>query len=210
MHRENLDTLDEVLAMAEELRPDKLEIANVQYYGWALENRDRLLPTRAQLERSLQLVEAARQRLQGRMKIDYVVPDYYGRQPKACMGGWGRKLLLIDPAGEVLPCHAARVIPGMEFESVREKPLAWIWEESRSFQRFRGEDWMPEPCRSCDMRAVDFGGCRCQALLLLGDAQATDPVCELSPRHDLVQAHVAKANSPAEAAGGWRYRENPG
>jgi pyrroloquinoline quinone biosynthesis protein E len=211
VHRENLDAFDAILELAEELAPDRLEIANVQYYGWAFANRERLLPTRAQLERTAAMVEAARSRLKGRMRIDFVVPDYYGRQPKACMGGWGRKLMLIDPAGEVLPCHAARVIPGMQFESVRQKPLAWIWEESASFQRFRGEEWMPEPCRSCDRRTVDFGGCRCQALLLTGDATATDPVCELAPAHALVEAAVAQANRgngvPSQQA--WTYRENP-
>jgi PqqA peptide cyclase len=210
MHRENLDALDQVLALAEELQPDKLEIANVQYYGWALENRARLLPTRSQLERSAMLVEDARRRLQGRMRVDFVVPDYYGRQPKPCMGGWGRKLMLIDPSGEVLPCHAARVIPGMHFENVREKPLGSIWAESPSFQRFRGEEWMPEPCRSCDRRALDFGGCRCQALLLTGDAASTDPVCELAPTHALVESMVAKTNEQHQEVGAWRYRENPG
>ncbi len=212
VHRENLDGLEDIIALAEQLQPDKLEIANVQYYGWAFVNRERLLPTRAQLERSAATVERARQRLKGRMRIDYVVPDYYGRYPKPCMGGWGRKLMLIEPGGEVLPCHAAHIIQEMVFENVRHKPLSWIWAESPSFQRFRGEEWMAEPCRSCERRALDFGGCRCQALLLAGDPAATDPVCELAPAHHRVQAVVAEANSaPAEAPRSeWVYRVNPG
>jgi len=211
VHRENLDSLEQIIAMAEQLQPDKLEIANVQYYGWAFVNRDRLLPTRAQLDRSAALVDAARQRLKGRMRIDYVVPDYYGRYPKACMGGWGRKLMLIEPGGEVLPCHAAKIIPETTFENVRQKPLSWIWAESPSFQRFRGEDWMPDPCRTCERRALDFGGCRCQALLLTGDAAATDPVCELAPGHAQVEAIVASTNGPSEPQihAEWIYRVNP-
>jgi PqqA peptide cyclase len=211
VHRQNLDALEQIIAMAEQLQPDKLEIANVQYYGWAFVNRDRLLPARAQLVRSAALVEAARQRLKGRMRIDYVVPDYYGRYPKACMGGWGRKLMLIEPGGDVLPCHAARILPGMTFENVRQKPLSWIWAESPSFQRFRGEEWMADPCRSCDRRSLDFGGCRCQALLLAGDAAATDPVCELAPAHAQVEAVVERANAAPEPSRPtkWIYRVNP-
>jgi len=216
VHRQNLDDLAEIISMVEQLAPDRLEIANVQYYGWALENRDALLPTRRQLEQSQATVSAAQQRLSGRMRIDYVAPDYYAHYPKACMGGWGRRLMLIDPAGQTLPCHAAGVIPGMAFESVRQHSLEWIWRESAAFQKFRGEAWMPEPCRSCDRRGEDFGGCRCQALLLAGDASATDPVCSLAPKRDLVDEVVRKINSevgpvptgepPVE---GWIYRPNP-
>jgi len=222
VHRQNLDHLEEIIAMAEELGPDKLEIANVQYYGWALRNRDALLPTRQQLEQSHRTVAAAEERLRGRIRIDYVAPDYYARYPKACMGGWGRRLLLIDPSGQVLPCHAAGVIPGMQFDNVRQHPLQWIWQESPAFQRFRGEDWMPEPCRSCDRRSEDFGGCRCQAFLLTGDAAATDPVCSLAPTRRLVEHELARANSvtisvsalldgPASEASpqSWLYRINP-
>jgi PqqA peptide cyclase len=195
VHRENLDQIEEMVSLAEELGADRLEIANVQYYGWALANRDRLLPTREQVERSLAVVDAARERLKGRMQIDCVVPDYYARFPKACMGGWGQKLLLIDPAGRALPCHAARVIPGLSFDSVEQHPLRWIWEESSAFQKFRGEEWMPEPCRGCDRRILDFGGCRCQALLLTGEAARTDPVCELSPDHGIVIEAVTRARN---------------
>src|SRR5882762_4558222 len=187
VHRQNLDRLEQVIAMAEQLGTDRLEIANVQYYGWAVSNRDRLLPTREQLKRSLEVVERARERLKGAMRIDYVVPDYYARYPKACMGGWGQRLMLIDPAGFALPCHAARTIPGLDFSNARESPLGWIWHESPAFRRFRGEDWMQEPCRTCERREIDFGGCRCQALLLAQDANATDPVCSLAPSHGIVR-----------------------
>jgi pyrroloquinoline quinone biosynthesis protein E len=216
VHRQNLDHLDEIIAMAEELGPDRLEIANVQYYGWALRNRDLLLPTRQQVEQSQRTVAAAEERLRGRMRIDYVAPDYYARYPKACMGGWGRRLLLLDPAGQALPCHAAGVIPGLRFDNVRQHSLDWIWRESPAFQRFRGEDWMPEPCRSCERRGEDFGGCRCQAFLLTGDATATDPVCTLAPTHGMVEKVMTKINSddasvtlPSSAAS-WIYRPNPG
>ena len=219
VHRQNLDDLAEIISMVEQLAPNRLEIANVQYYGWALENREALLPTRQQLEQSQATVSAAEQRLSGRMRIDYVAPDYYARYPKACMGGWGRRLMLIDPAGRALPCHAAAVIPGMVFDNVRQRSLEWIWRESSAFQKFRGEEWMPEPCRSCDRRSEDFGGCRCQALLLTGDAAATDPVCSLAPKHNLVENIVARVNSdepvpsvgpmPAGRSSGWVYRPNP-
>ena len=155
-----------MIALAEELGVGKLEVANVQYYGWAFENRDKLLPTREQVDETIAMVDAARERLKGRMRIDCVLPDYYARYPKPCMGGWGQGLMLIDPAGVVLPCHAARVIPGLSFDDVRSKPLRWIWEESRAFQRFRGDEWMQEPCRSCERKTRDFGGCRCQAFHL--------------------------------------------
>jgi pyrroloquinoline quinone biosynthesis protein E len=208
VHRQNLDHLEEMIAFAEQLKPNRLEIAHAQYYGWALKNRDMLIPTRQQLENCLRIVEGAQARLSGRMRIDCVVPDYYARYPKACMGGWGRRLLLIDPAGQALPCHAAGVIPGMSFDNVREHSLEWIWRESAAFQRFRGEQWMPEPCRSCDRRAEDFGGCRCQAFLLTGDANATDPVCTLAPSHHLVET-ARETVTTAESKVSWSYRTNP-
>jgi len=220
VHRNNLARLEEMIALAEKLGAQKVEIAHVQYYGWATENRAALLPTRAQLDRSLEIIQAAEARLRGRLRVDYVVPDYYARYPKPCMGGWGRKLMLIDPSGEALPCHAARVIPNLNFENVTKRPLEWIWQESESFQKFRGETWMQEPCRTCDRRTIDFGGCRCQALLLAGDAAATDPVCSLSPKHELVTQITDPANSPAAhttalklapglVAPSWIYRPNP-
>jgi pyrroloquinoline quinone biosynthesis protein E len=209
VHRQNLDHIEEMIEFIEQLQPERVEIANAQYYGWALKNRDSLIPTPLQLENCMRVVEAARLRLAGKVRIDSVLPDYYARYPKACMGGWGRRLLLIDPSGQVLPCHAAGVIPGMEFASVRQHPLEWIWRESGAFQRFRGEEWMPEPCRSCDRRTEDFGGCRCQAFLLTGDANATDPVCQLSPDHHLVEAAQSFAKSDASQVS-WSYRTNVG
>ena len=200
VHRQNLDHLEEMIAFIEQLNPERVEIAHTQYYGWALANRDALLPTQAQLDRAVAIVAEAERRLAGRIRIDSVVPDYYARYPKACMGGWGRKLMLINPAGKVLPCHAAEVLPGLSFESARDKTLEWIWQESPSFRRFRGEEWMPEPCRSCHRRAEDFGGCRCQAFLLAGDVTVTDPACSLAPAHAIVEAAVREVNSGATVA----------
>jgi pyrroloquinoline quinone biosynthesis protein E len=225
VHRQNLDHLEEMIAFIEQLNPERVEIAHTQYYGWALANRAALMPTRAQLEKAVAIVAAAEQRLAGRIRIDSVVPDYYAKYPKACMGGWGRRLMLINPAGKVLPCHAAEVLPGMSFENVREKTLEWIWQESSSFQKFRGEEWMPEPCRSCDHRTEDFGGCRCQAFLLTGDALVTDPACSLAPSHSIVEAAVREANTSIavvqptaansfvqlqkQTTDLWAYRTNP-
>src|SRR5208282_5043957 len=197
VHRQNLDHLEEMIAFIEQLSPERVEIAHTQYYGWALANRAALLPRHAQLEKAVAIVADAEKRLAGRIRIDSVVPDYYAKYPKACMGGWGRKLMLINPAGKVLPCHAAEVLPGFSFENVREKSLGWIWRYSPSFQRFRGEDWMREPCRSCERRTEDFGGCRCQAFLLTGDENVTDPACSLAPSHPIVEAAVREANESA-------------
>jgi pyrroloquinoline quinone biosynthesis protein E len=225
VHRQNLDHLEEMIAFIEQLKPERVEIAHAQYYGWALANRATLLPTRAQLEKAVAIVAEAEKRLAGKTRIDSVVPDYYAKYPKACMGGWGRRLMLINPSGKVLPCHAAEVLPGLSFENVRQRTLEWIWQESSSFQRYRGEEWMPEPCRSCDRRTEDFGGCRCQAFLLTGDAMVTDPACSLAPAHAIVEAAVSEANSghplaePVAVssfiqlqkanADFWSYRTNP-
>jgi pyrroloquinoline quinone biosynthesis protein E len=225
VHRQNLDHLEEMIAFIEQLNPERVEIAHAQYYGWALANRAALMPTRTQLEKAVAIVAAAEKRLAGRVRIDSVVPDYYAKYPKACMGGWGRRLMLINPSGKVLPCHAAEVLTGLSFENVREKQLEWIWQESSSFRRFRGEDWMPEPCRSCDRRTEDFGGCRCQAFLLAGDATLTDPACSLAPKHSIVESAVREANESAfiaqptpaasfvqlqkQSADLWNYRTNP-
>jgi pyrroloquinoline quinone biosynthesis protein E len=200
VHRHNVDHLKEMIALAESLQPERLEIAHVQYYGWAWKNVDALLPTREQVLESLETIAAAQKRLTGQIRIDAVVPDYYAQFPKACMGGWGRRQLLVDPSGKALPCHAAAVIPGLQFENVRDRPLEWIWRESESFQNFRGESWMPEPCRSCDRRTEDFGGCRCQAFMITGDATSTDPVCSLAPAHGLVEQKLSQVNSMAENA----------
>ena len=184
MHRQNIDHLEDVIEMAVALDAERLEVAQVQYYGWALKNRAAFIPTYEQLEWATAVVEAARERLKGTLVIDYVIPDYYARRPKVCMGGWGRRFINVNPAGMVLPCHAAETIPSLNFDSVKERSLAWIWENSEAFNRFRGTDWMPEPCQSCDRKEIDWGGCRCQAFALVGDERATDPACELSPHHE--------------------------
>ena len=207
VHRANLERLPEMIALAVALCASRLEVAHVQYHGWALRNRDALLPTRAQLDAATATVEAARVAHKGRLVIDYVVPDYYAERPKACMGGWGRTVLAVTPAGLVLPCHAAEGLPGLEFPSVREHGLDWIWHHAAAFARFRGTAWMPEPCRSCDRREVDWGGCRCQAFGLTGDAANTDPACGLSPHHGLLDLAVREA---AAAGTGYVYREMGG
>ncbi len=209
VHRQNLDRLEHMISLAEELGAGRIEIANVQYYGWAMPNREALLPTRAQLDRSVAVVAEARKRLEGRMRIDFVVPDYYARYPKRCTGGWGRSVLLIDPAGKALPCHAAGVIPGLQFDNVCDHDVRWIWEQSPAFQKYRGTEWMPEPCQSCDRRDQDLGGCRCQAFLLTGNADATDPICSLAPDHGLVTDILEKANAASNGNTNWVYRVDP-
>jgi pyrroloquinoline quinone biosynthesis protein E len=210
VHRSNVDHLEEMIAFAVECGPQKLEIANVQYYGWAFENRLALVPTREQLQRSVEIVEAARERLRGRVRIDFVTPDYYAKFPKPCMGGWGHQFMLIDPAGRALPCHAAGDIPGFEFPNAGDQPLRWIWEESAAFAAFRGEDWLPEPCLSCDRRNIDFGGCRCQAFRINGDAASTDPVCSLSPERGRIDEILERVNGAESGADReWIYRVDP-
>ncbi len=207
VHRQNLERLDAMIALAEAMGAGRIEVAHVQYYGWALRNRAALIPTIAQLEAATATVEAARARLAGRLTIDYVVPDYYAELPKACMAGWGRRFLNVTPEGKVLPCHAAETIPDLVFDSVREHGLAEIWRDGAAFNAFRGTAWMPEPCRSCDRREVDWGGCRCQALALTGDAAATDPACGRSADHHALRA-VAEAESHAPPPG-FAYRGFP-
>jgi PqqA peptide cyclase len=214
IHRNNIGQIEQMLALAESSSATRVEFANVQYYGWAFANRERLLPTRAQLDRSIETLKSAQERLRGKIRIEYVVPDYYAKYPKPCIGGWGRKLMLITPTGETLPCHAAQIIPGLHFENVKDRSLREIWETSAAFQKFRGEDWMQEPCKTCDRRELDFGGCRCQALLLAGDAAATDPVCSLAATRSKVDAVLEVANKPSipEASltiPDWLYRPNP-
>jgi PqqA peptide cyclase len=200
LHRQNLDRIEAIIELAEELGAERLELANTQYNGWALRNRAALLPRRAQVEHAAALAEAARQRLQGQMEILYVLPDYFGQFPKACLYGWGRVFMTVTADGKVLPCQTAREIRGLTFESVRDRSLSDIWFESETFNKFRGTDWLPEPCASCPRKAIDFGGCRCQAFLLTGDAGVTDPVCGLSPRHRIVEEALAQAElaEPAE------------
>ncbi len=197
VHRQNLAGLPAMLALGEAIGASRIEIAHVQYYGWGLVNRAALMPSLAQLEAANALVEQARADLRGQVTIDYVVPDYHAARPKACMGGWGRRIMNITPAGLALPCHAAETLPGFSFPSVRSASLAEIWRNDPGFARFRGTAWMPDPCRSCDRREVDWGGCRCQAFALTGDAAATDPACMLSPDHGLMAAAVAEAGGRA-------------
>ena len=196
MHRANIDHVDDMVTLALQLGAKRVEIAHVQYYGWALKNRGQLMPTREQVTRAVETVETLRGRHHGQIVIDAVLPDYYARFPKACVGGWGRRSLNVTPSGKVLPCHAAESIPELTFWNVREYALADIWDRSPAFMAFRGFDWMQEPCRSCPRAEQDFGGCRCQAFALTGDARATDPVCHLSPRHALV-AELAEAREEA-------------
>jgi pyrroloquinoline quinone biosynthesis protein E len=186
VHRQNLERLEAIIELAVQLGAERLEVAHVQYYGWALANRAALLPSREQLDKATATVAAARTRLTGRLVIDYVVPDYYAHRPKACMGGWGRRFLNVTPSGKELPCHAAETLPGLRFPTVAEASLTEIWYHSPGFAHFRGTAWMAEPCRSCERREIDWGGCRCQAFALTGDASRTDPACSLSPHHALL------------------------
>jgi pyrroloquinoline quinone biosynthesis protein E len=188
LHRQNLDRIEEVLDLALEFGAQRLELANTQYYGWAVVNQEALMPTREQLRRGEKAVQRFRERVGPSVQVLWVLPDFYEELPKPCMGGWGRTAMVLAPNGDVLPCQAASTIPDLEFANVREHPLEWIWRESDAFTRFRGTDWMQEPCRSCPLgrQELDFGGCRCQALRLAGDAAAADPVCRFSPHHDRV------------------------
>ena len=210
LHRANLERLEQIIALAEELDAQRLELAHTQYLGWAFLNQETLLPTRAQVEWARQVAGKAITRLRGKMEVLYVQPDYYADRPKPCMHGWGRRSIVVNPSGDVLPCQTATVIPDLHFENIRQQSLAWIWHESAAFQRFRGVEWMPEPCRSCALREVDFGGCRCQAFLLTGDATRTDPVCELSPDHRQLQDHVERLQArEVDALPALRMRQNP-
>ncbi|MGG5819028.1 pyrroloquinoline quinone biosynthesis protein PqqE [Falsiroseomonas sp. HW251] len=202
VHRQNLHNLPLLVDLALAWGAGRLEVAHVQYYGWALANRDALLPTREQLDQATGIVEAARAAHRGRLVIDYVVPDYHAARPKACMGGWGSRFLAVSPSGRVLPCHAAESIAGMTFPNIRETSLRDAWEKGEAFNRFRGTGWMPPPCRGCERAERDWGGCRCQAFALTGDAAATDPACALSPHHGLLAAAVAEAGTAR-----FRYRE---
>lgn len=213
IHRRNIDEIEEMLAIVRDSGAGCVEFASVQYYGWAFANREKLLPTRQQLDYCVERLKRAEEELQGKARILFVVPDYYAKYPKPCVGGWGRKLMLITPSGDALPCHAAPIIPGLKFENVKNRSLREIWETSEAFEKFRGEDWMQEPCKSCDRREQDFGGCRCQAMLLAGDATATDPVCSLAPQRGKVDATLTTVNNgSAEQAftqPDWLYRLNP-
>ena len=204
VHRANIERVGAMVELALELGASRVEIAHVQYYGWALANRAILMPEREQVARAAAEVEELRQRHHGRIVIDAVVPDYYARYPKPCVGGWGRRSLNVTPSGKVLPCHAAETIPGLTFWNVTEHALGDIWQNSPAFRAFRGTNWMPEPCASCARRDIDFGGCRCQAFALTGDATATDPVCHLSPRHAELATLAAERSEAA-----YTYRRMP-
>jgi PqqA peptide cyclase len=196
LHRLNIDHVEEILGMAQTMGADYVELANTQYYGWALKNREQLLPSRAQLARAEAVTQRFREQNGERMRIFFVVPDYFERRPKACMNGLGSVFLTIAPDGCALPCQAARMLPGLEFPNVRDASIGSIWYDSAAFNHFRGDSWMREPCRSCPEKSKDFGGCRCQAYMLTGDAANTDPVCELSPHHHLVTEAVARTERP--------------
>jgi len=210
IHRRNINRLPQMIDLAETLGAERVELANVQFYGWAFLNRAVLLPTREQVTRAREVATAAKARLAGKIDIFYVLPDYYENRPKPCLNGWGQRYLTVNPIGAVLPCPtASSAIPDLRFENVRARALDWIWRESESFNRFRGTEWMPEPCRSCPQREIDFGGCRCQAALLTGNAANTDPVCELSPNRAIVDAVLGDLNSSSKHAREWTYRVNP-
>jgi pyrroloquinoline quinone biosynthesis protein E len=198
LHRRNEEQVKDMLDLAVALEADYVELATTQYYGWAMLNRDQLLPTRAQLEHAERVAHEYQDKLKGRMKIYYVVPDYYEQRPKACMNGWGAVFLTITPDGRALPCHAAAQLPGIRFPNVRTSSIAEIWNESEAFNHFRGFDWMKEPCKTCPERVKDFGGCRCQAYMLTGDARNADPVCSLSPHHQQLVDYVERINVEAD------------
>jgi pyrroloquinoline quinone biosynthesis protein E len=210
IHRRNIDRLPQMIDLAELLGAGRVELANVQFYGWAFRNRAALLPSREQVDRAREIATAAKTRLAGKIDIFYVLPDYYETRPKPCLNGWGHRYLTVNPIGDVLPCPtASSAIPDLRLENVRARDLDWIWHESESFNRFRGTEWMPEPCRSCPQKEIDFGGCRCQAALLTGNAANTDPVCEFSPNRAVVDAALREVNPPTDSPADWSYRTNP-
>ncbi|RZS77762.1 pyrroloquinoline quinone biosynthesis protein E [Phyllobacterium myrsinacearum] len=209
IHRHNMEEVPDFIDLALELGAERLEIANVQYAGWALVNRKVLMPEREAVERQVQIVEEAQERLRGIMTIDFVTPDYFAVYPKPCMGGWARDAFMVAPDGTVLPCHAAASIKSLHFERFGAWSLSRIWHESPAFNAFRGTDWMQEPCRSCERQEIDWGGCRCQAMAIAGDAAATDPACIKSPLHARMAALIEEAvtaKSPDAAADGFIYR----
>jgi pyrroloquinoline quinone biosynthesis protein E len=217
LHRATIDSIEDIIALAEQLDAQRLELANTQFYGWAFKNKDTLLPTRAQVQAAESKARAAKQRLLGKMEVLYILPDYYGIRPKPCMNGWGQRFLTVNPIGDVLPCQTATEIPSLHFDNIRDHSLHWIWTESEAFNRFRGTAWMPEPCRSCDQREIDFGGCRCQAALLTGNAANTDPACSLSPhRHQLASIVERVQQQPEQSSSAFSntlssllFRTNP-
>ncbi|MGB0921017.1 MAG: pyrroloquinoline quinone biosynthesis protein PqqE [Alphaproteobacteria bacterium] len=196
--RHNVDRLPQIIQQAVDMGAGRLELAHTQYYGWGLKNRAALMPTRAQVDKAARITDQAITDLKGKLVIDHVVPDYYAARPKACMGGWARRFFNVTPSGKVLPCHAAETIEHLSFPSVLERSLKEIWHDSPAFNAYRGTDWMPEPCQSCERRDVDFGGCRCQALALAGDAAAVDPACALSPDHDVMASFTSQIDDSSD------------
>ena len=207
LHRENLDQVEAIVALAERLGAERLELANTQYLGWALVNREALLPAAAALAEARAAAQRAQERLRGRMEILFVLPDYQADRPRACMDGWARRFIVVSPDGTMQPCHQAQTITSLQFETVATRSVGEIWNDSSAFNAFRGEGWMPEPCRSCERRTIDFGGCRCQAFALAGDAALTDPACSLSPHHGIVTG--ARARAETEVARSLIYRRVP-
>jgi PqqA peptide cyclase len=200
IHRLNIDYIGQIIDMAVELGAEYLELANSQYYSWALLNRDQLLPSREQLERAERITNEYREKLGDKIRIFFVVPDYYENRPKKCMNGWGNVFLTVTPDGTALPCHTAKMLPGLSFPNVRDMGVREIWYESEGFNHYRGTGWMKEPCASCPEKEKDYGGCRCQAYMLAGDPDAADPVCDKSPAHGQVLSAVARAQEPGDAA----------
>ena len=210
IHRRNIDRLPQIIELTETLSAGRVELANVQFYGWAFLNRAALLPTRKQIARAREVATAEKTRLAGKIDIFYVLPDYYETRPKPCLNGWGQRYLTVNSIGDALPCPtASSAIPDLRFENVRQRSLDWIWRESESFNRFRGTVWMPEPCRSCPQKEIDFGGCRCQAALLTGNAANTDPVCTLSPNRVRVDAVLRDLDRSSGHTSEWMPRVNP-
>jgi pyrroloquinoline quinone biosynthesis protein E len=211
LHRFNIDHVQQILEMAERLEAEYVELANTQYYGWAYVNRDKLLPTREQLQRAEDVTNKFRERIGNKMRIFFVTPDYYETRPKACMSGWGNVFLGVTADGLALPCHEARMLPGITYPSVREHDLKWIWHDSPAFNIYRGDSWMKEPCRECPEKAKDYGGCRCQAYLMTGDATNADPVCDKTPYHSLVTDTIERARiigESADPAAGLLFRDD--
>jgi pyrroloquinoline quinone biosynthesis protein E len=210
LHRDNLAEMEELIGLAERMSADRLELANVQYHGWALKNRTALLPTLDQIERARAIAASAKARLRGTMEVVFVTPDYYSVYPKSCMDGWGRRFIVVNPEGLALPCHLAHTLPGLRFDNVRQCHLSDIWHHSSGFNQFRGEGWLPDPCRACDRRTIDFGGCRCQAFHLTGNTGVTDPACSLAPDHGYVESARTSASHAAGKPVLFEYRTGRG
>lgn len=195
LHRYNIDHVQQILEMAEAMGAEYVELANTQFYSWAYVNRDQLLPTREQIERAEKVTDAFREKVKGRMRLFFVMPDYHATRPKKCTNGWGNLFITVQADGTVLPCHVAGMLPGMSFPNVREHSMEWAWYDSPGFNRFRGVGWMKEPCRTCPEKEKDLGGCRCQAYMLTGDPENADPVCDKSPHHAYVLEAVSQART---------------